>query len=590
MRLIKTNSSKGNQRFKSYRLLKPILRRYVKQLVLAFLALLAAAGATLALPAIIRLLSDAGVAGNLVLMQHWFIALLVCALFLGASSALRFYMVSWLGERVVSDIRKQLFSHLLKLPSSFYDRTQIGEILSRLTTDTTLVERVVGTSVSMALRNSLLLLGSLAMLLITSLKLTLMVLVITPVAVVPVIVFARRYRLLSKESQTYVASSSAFASQVLSVMDVTKSYQYEDIASGHFEQVVEDGFDVSKRRIRARSWMTFFILSVMVSAMCAVMWLGAVEVITAGAMSPGDLAQFFLYAIFLATAVGTLSEVWGDLMRASGALQRIIDLLAEAVQQDTGASVTTEHDIVIDSVSFSYPSRAHLKTLQQVSFTVPVGSTTALVGKSGAGKSTIFKLLMRYYEPQEGSILIGGVNISELSLKHHREQIAFVGHDCGIFSTSIKDNLAMGREYTDEAIQSACLKASIADFIESLPDGYDTLLGERGVLLSEGQRQRIALARAILRDAPIIILDEATNALDAITESAITHALSEVFADKTVLVIAHRLSTVINSDQIIVMDQGSVDAVGNHKTLLKKSDIYNHLAKIQLLASSEDDL
>ncbi len=577
-------SGKKPSKFASYQLLKPILKQYRCKMVQALVALLSAAGATLAFPMMIRYIGDAGVMENLVLMQHGFLGLFVLSLVLGLASSYRFYMVSWLGERVVSDIRKQLFSHLLRLPSSFYDQNQTGEILSRLTTDTTLVERVVGTSVSLALRNSLILIGSLAMLLVTSVKLTAWVILMTPIAIIPVIKFARKYRVLSKESQSYVADSSAYASQVLGAMDVTKSYQYEDTANKHFHGVVEEGFAVSKRRIMSRSLLTLFIIILMVGALIAVMYLGSVEVLSPeSALSAGQLAQFFMYAVFVATSVGSLSEVWGDLMRASGALDRIIKLLGEARQEDKGSLMTRSQDIVFQGVSFAYPNRSHIKTLQNVSFEVKKGSMTALVGQSGAGKSTVFKMIMRYYDFLEGDILVGGVSIQDLSLSHLRELISFVGHDTGIFPTSIRDNLSLGEVYSEEEMMDACHKANIADFIDTLPDGYDTLLGERGMLLSEGQRQRLALARAILRDTPIVMLDEATNALDAITEEAISRALSEVFADKTVLVIAHRLSTVCDADQIIVMDHGEVESVGNHKYLCKHSKIYERLAQIQLL-------
>ncbi|MEC7031025.1 MAG: ABC transporter transmembrane domain-containing protein [Pseudomonadota bacterium] len=582
--LDKAKRNKKPTRFSSYRLLKPILRQYRWKMLQAVFALLSAASATLALPVMIRYIGDAGVMENVVLLQQGFLGLFMLAVVLGITSAYRFYMVSWLGERVVSDIRQQLFSHLLRLPSAFYDQNQTGEILSRLTTDTTLVERVVGTSVSLALRNSLILIGSLGMLLFTSLKLTVWVIIMTPIAVVPVIQFARRYRVLSKESQSYVADASAYASQVLGAMDVTKSYQYEDTANSYFHRVVEDGFVISKRRIMSRSLLTLFIIILMVGALIGVMYLGSLEVLSANAtLTAGQLAQFFMYAVFVATSVGSLSEVWGDLMRASGALDRIIKLLGEVEQEDKGSQVTEGQDIQFNNVSFSYPNRSHIKTLQKVSFEVKKGSMTALVGQSGAGKSTIFKMIMRYYDFLEGDILVGGVSIHDLSLSHLRKLISFVGHDTGIFPTSIRDNLSLGEAYSEEEMMAACHKASIADFIDTLPEGYDTLLGERGMLLSEGQRQRLALARAILRDTPIVMLDEATNALDAITEEAISRALSEVFADKTVLVIAHRLSTVCDADQIIVMDQGAVESVGNHQYLCKHSKIYERLAQIQLL-------
>jgi len=582
MHLPKTNKVSG--RFAPYKLLKPILKQYVGRLFQALFALLSAAGATLALPAVVRMIGDAGSAGSIILMQEGFVVLLICAALLGITSAYRFYMVSWLGERVVSDIKKRLFEHLLKLPNSFYDQNQTGELLSRLTTDTTLVERVVGTSVSLALRNALILIGALIMLFVTSIKLALWVVLLTPIAVIPVVGFARRYRLLSKESQSYIAKSSAFASQVLGAMDVTKSYQYENIANDYFNEVVEDGFQISKDRIRSRALLTLFIIVLMVSAMVVVMWLGALEVLSADAvLTSGQLAQFFMYAIFVATSVGSLSEVWGDLMRASGALQRIIALLAEKEQSDIGKEYTQAYNIEFKDLLFAYPKRQYLKSLQHVSFSVSEGTTAALVGQSGAGKSTAFKLLMRYYEPLIGKIEVGGVSIADMPISHLRELISFVGHDAGIFPTTIEDNLAMGHDYTKEAMINACEKASIANFIESLPDGYQTLLGERGMLLSEGQRQRLALARAILRDTPIVLLDEATNALDAITEEAISHAVSDVFKDKTVLVIAHRLSTVIHADKIIVLKDGEIESMGTHKQLCKSSETYAKLAQIQLL-------
>lgn len=571
-------------KFSSFHLLVPILARYKGHIVLAVIALLAASASTLILPIIVRFIVDAGVASDLALMQQGFIYLLFCALFIGLATACRFYMVSWLGERVVSDLRKQLFSHLLVLPNAFYDQNQTGELTSRLTTDTTLVEQVVGTSVSMALRSALLFLGAFAMLLFTSIKLTLLVTLVTPVVVVPLIMFSRKYRAFSKESQSYVAQSSAFASQVLGLIDTTKSYQYEPYARSYFNEVVEDGFLVSKRRIFARSCLTVVIIVMVISAMVAVMWYGALEVMgPSSSISSGQLGQFFVYAVFVATAVGSLSEVWGELMRASGALQRIIQILSETTQVDQGEKVPQSYEVDFDAVSFAYPNRENFLVLNKVSFKGKVGSVSALVGVSGAGKSTIFKLLMRYYQAHSGEIKIGGIPIGDIELQALRDSISLVSHEAGIFPTSVKDNICMGREYTDEQIEHAARQANISEFVNNLPDGYDSLLGEKGVLLSEGQRQRISLARAIIRDAPIILLDEATNALDAITEEAITNAMTQVFANKTVFVIAHRLATVVNADQILVIEHGEIENKGTHKELCKKSELYSKLASIQLL-------
>lgn len=572
-------------KFESYRLITPIVLAYRWRLIQAVVALISASILTLCLPLAVRVIVDAGVANNLPAMKRGFILLLVIALSLGFASAYRFYMVSWLGERVVSNLRIRLFEHLLSLPSSFYDKNQIGELLSRLTTDTTLVEQVVGTSVSMALRNGLLLLGALVMLLITSSYLTMLVLVVTPLLIIPVVWFARRYRLLSKESQAYIAQSSAFANQVLSLIDTTKAYQYESAALSHFNDVVESGFTISKKRIYARSQLTVLIIFLMISAMVAIMWVGAVEVFEGqSGLTSGELGQFFVYSIFVATSVGTLSEVWGELMRASGALGRIIDLLAQDKQQHHGKGVLKGYDVEFEDVSFAYPQRHHIQVLHQVSFRAEAGKTTAIVGMSGAGKSTIFKLLMQYYIHSEGQVKVGGQSLADLDISRLRAKVAIVSHQSGIFPVTIRQNIALGRSgCTDNEVEYAAKLANIADFIEDLPDGYDTVVGEKGVLLSEGQRQRVALARAILKDAPIVLLDEATNALDAITEDAIGQALSNIFVNKTVIVIAHRLSTVKHADQIVLMDQGLVVATGDHQTLKKQSDIYAKLAEIQLL-------
>lgn len=564
-------------------ILTPVVAKYKGRLLLALISLLVASASTLAVPKWVGVIGNALSAEQFALMQQSFKELIVIVVIMGFSTAYRFYNMSWLGERVVTDIRQQLFAHLLVLPKSFYDKSQSGELISRITTDTTLVERVVGTSISMLLRNILMLVGSLAMLLYTSVQLTILVLLVIPIALFPVIKIMRVARRLSKESQTYIANASSFAAQVLSVMDVTKAYQYEQTALDAFKAIGEEGFLVSKRRITARAWLSAFLIVLMLCAMVSVLWVGMIAVLKQE-MSSGDLSQFFMYAVFLASAVGSLSEVSGDVVRAFGAMDRIAELLSEAQQIDEGSLSTVSYDICFKDVKFSYPGRTHTEILHGLSFDIKEGSLTAIVGQSGAGKSTLFKLLMRYYPVTFGKVSIGGIPIQSLKLNDLRGLIAYVGHDAGIFPTSIRDNLCMGKIYSEVDIIKACEKANIADFISTLGEGYDTELGERGILLSEGQRQRLALARAILRNAPIVLLDEATNALDAITEEAINRALLETFRDKTVIVIAHRLSTVVHADKIIVLDQGEVESIGTHSLLTKQSAIYAQLAKIQLLS------
>lgn len=566
-----------------FQYIRPLLFCYKGRLFLAFFALLVASASTLALPKWVGIISDALSDNNVEGMHAAFIQLIGIVVVMALSTAYRFYNISWLGERVVTDIRKQLFSHLLVLPKSFYDSNQSGELISRITTDTTLVERVIGTSLSMALRNILLVLGSLAMLLYTSVKLTLLVLIVTPVAIIPSLGILRKSRQLSSDSQAFVAKGSAFCSQVLSSMDITKAYQYEKSAIATFSGISEKGFLVSKRRINTRSLLTAVMLISMLLAMVSIIWVGMLAVIK-GDISSGQLGQFFMYAVFMASGLANLSEVWGDVNRGIGAMDRIMEILSVEAQSDDGDLSSESTEIEFQEVRFAYPSRDHMEVLHGVSLNIMPKQLTAIVGPSGAGKSSLFKLLMRYYPQKSGKISIGGVEIEKLSLQNLRGMIAYVGHDAGIFPASVKENLSLGKIYSDVELMRAAEKANIADFISTLPDGYDTELGEKGVLLSEGQRQRIALARAILRDAPIILLDEATNALDAITEEAINHALTDSFKDKTVLVIAHRLATVLSADQIIVMDQGEIEATGTHKSLLKSSKTYAQLAKIQLLS------
>jgi len=566
--------------------LLPFLRPYAGRWALAFVALMTAACATLALPVAFRYLIDHGFAsGARTHIDRYFIALLAVALILAAATALRFYWVSWLGERVSADLRRAVYEHVMRMSPQFFETTQTGEVLSRLTTDTTLIQTVVGTSLSLGLRNFLLTVGGVAMLVATSPVLSGYIIATLVVVVAPIVVFGRRVRKLSRASQDKVANASALAGEVLNAMPTVQSYTQEDHEARRFGAAVEAAFDTALTRIRARASLTAVVIVFVFAAIVFVLWLGA-NAVLAGQMSAGQLSQFILYAVFTAGAVGTLAEVWGDLQRAAGAAERLLQLLAArspVVQAATTVPLPAHGEgIRFDDVGFCYPSRPGANALTGFSLDVRQGEHVALVGPSGAGKTTLFQLLLRFYDPQSGRILINGVPTNQVSLAALRQAIGVVLQESVIFSGSVLDNIRYGMpDATLAQVQRAAGMAAAAAFIDELPQGYDTFLGERGVRLSGGQRQRLAIARAILKNPPILLLDEATSALDAASERLVQTALDNAALNRTTLVIAHRLATVQQADRIVVLDQGRIVAQGRHTALLRSSPLYAQLAALQ---------
>ncbi|WP_277185324.1 ABC transporter transmembrane domain-containing protein [Caballeronia sp. BR00000012568055] len=566
--------------------LVPFLKPYAGRWALAFLALVTSAGATLALPMAFRYLIDRGFAtGDRTHIDRYFIALFIVSLILAGATALRFYWVSWLGERVTADLRRAVYDHIMRMSPQFFEITQTGEVLSRLTTDTTLIQTVVGTSLSLGLRNALLTIGGIAMLVMTSAALSAYIIAVLIIVVAPIVFFGRRVRRLSRASQDKVANASALAGETLNAMPTVQSYTQEQYEAKRFGAAVETAFETALTRIRARAGLTAVVIVFVFAAIVYVLWLGA-QAVLAGQMTAGQLSQFILYAVFTAGAVGALAEVWGDLQRAAGATDRLMQLLA-AESPVTEPEVTlpmpsTGDGIRFDNVSFAYPSRAAIPALSGFSFDVRPGEHVALVGPSGAGKTTLFQLLLRFYDPQSGSILINGVSTRQMSFGVLRNAIGVVLQDSVIFSGSVLDNIRYGMpEATLAQVQHAADMAAAAGFIEQLPEGYDTFLGERGVRLSGGQRQRIAIARAILRNPPILLLDEATSALDAASERLVQTALDNAAQNRTTIVIAHRLATVQRADRIVVLDHGRIVAQGKHAELLQSSRLYAQLAALQ---------
>ncbi|MDR5773282.1 MULTISPECIES: ABC transporter transmembrane domain-containing protein [unclassified Caballeronia] len=566
--------------------LSPFLRPYAGRWALAFLALVTSAGATLVLPVAFKYLIDRGFAeGDRTHIDRYFLALLVVSLVLAAATALRFYLVSSLGERVTADLRRAVYDHMLRMSPQFFETTQTGEVLSRLTADTTLIQTVVGTSLSLGLRNFFLLTGGVAMLAVTSPMLSAYIIATLVIVVAPVVIFGRRVRKLSRASQDKIANTSALAGEVLNAMPTVQSYTQEPFETKRYAGAVEAAFETALTRIRARAWLTAVVIVLVFSAIVFVLWLGA-QAVLAGRMTAGQLSQFILYAVFTAGAVGAVAEVWGDLQRAAGATERLLQLLAARSPVLEAESTVTlparGEGIRLENIGFSYPSRPGIAALSGLSLQVRPGEHVALVGPSGAGKSTLFQLLLRFYDPQSGRILINGVPTRDVPLVELRKEIGVVLQESVIFSGSVIDNIRYGSsDATLAQVQRAADMAAAAGFIEELPEGYDTFLGERGVRLSGGQRQRIAIARAILKNPPILLLDEATSALDAASERLVQKALDNAAHNRTTLVIAHRLATVQQADRIVVMEQGRIVAQGRHAELLLSSPLYAQLAALQ---------
>jgi ATP-binding cassette subfamily B protein len=571
--------------------LAPFLRPYRAMAVVAGLALVLTAGVSLLLPMAVRRVIDGFGLERAAMLDQYFGAAMAVALVLALGSATRYYFVTRLGERVVADIRRALFDKVMTMSPAWYERMMTGEILSRISTDTTLILSVIGSSVSVALRHFLTLIGGLVLLMLTSLKLTGLVALVVPAVVVPIVILGRRLRASSRENQDWMAAASAKAGEALGAVQTVQAFTHEGATKGEFAAVTEAGFGSALARIQLRAGMTFVVMFLAFAGVVGVLWIGAHDV-RAGVMTAGELVQFVIYAVMVAGALGSLSEIWGELQRAAGATERLVEILhAEDRVADPARPIALPQGpltVAFEDLTFRYPSRPETPALDGISLTIAPGETVALVGPSGAGKSTIFQLLQRFQDPESGAVTLGGVDLRRMARDDFRRAFALVPQESVIFATSAFENIRFGRPEASRAeVEAAARAAAAHDFILALPQGYDTPLGERGVMLSGGQRQRIAIARAILRDAPILLLDEATSALDAESERAVQQAVDRLAVGRTVIVVAHRLATVKRADRIVVLDGGRIVAQGRHEDLVAENGLYARLARLQFTDGAE---
>ncbi len=570
----------------------PFMKPYRGMIALAGAALFLTAMVSLVLPLAVRRVIDNFETADVALLDGYFGAAIGIAVLLAVGTALRYYFVTRLGERVVADIRVAVFNRMIGMSPVFYERIMTGEVLSRITTDTTLILSVIGSSVSVALRNVVILIGGIALMLFTSAKMSLMVLWPIPVIVFPIIILGRRVRRLGKENQDWIAQSSGEASEQLLSAQTVQAFTHESPSRANFQNVTEKSFEVALRRIATRAILTAIVIFIVFSAVVGFLWIGASDV-REGVITAGELAQFMIYTIMVAGSVGALTEIWSELQRAAGATERLVELLnsddpiKDPPQQADWPKVR-KGEIMFSDVTFSYPARPDAAALDQVSFTVEPGETVALVGPSGAGKTTIIQLFLRFYDPTSGKVSFDGIDLRHLARADFRRHVALVPQDPVIFAASARDNIRYGRpDATDADVEAAARAAAAHDFLVALPEGYDSYVGERGVMLSGGQKQRIAIARAILRDAPVLLLDEATSALDAESERAVQGAVDVLSKDRTTLIVAHRLATVKKADRIIVFEDGKIAAQGTHDALVAEGGLYARLAKLQFTEGGE---
>lgn len=581
-----TQEREKSKRIGALRALWPFILPYWKLMCGAIAALVATAIVSLTLPLAVRRVVDNFNTAPSEILDLYFLAAIGIAGLLAVGTAVRYMLVTRLGERVVADIRKAVFDRVIGMSPRFYESIMTGEVLSRITTDTTLILSVVGSSISIALRNVLIFVGGLVLMLLTSAKLTGLVLLIVPAVIVPILVLGRKLRVLSRENQDWIAASSGRASEQLSAVQTVQAFTHEAASRAMFSDVTEQSFGSAKRRIATRALMTAIVIFLVFVGIVGVLWIGANDV-RSDVMTMGALIQFVIYAVMVAGAVAALSEIIGELQRAAGATERLVELLQtdDAVQdvvQPVALAEPVRGHIRFEDVRFAYPARPAINALDGVTLDIQPGETVAFVGPSGAGKTTIIQMLLRFYDPQEGRVLLDGTDVAQMARETFRQHIALVPQDPMIFATSAAENIAFGRPgATQDEIEAAARAAAAHDFITGLPDSYDSQLGERGVMLSGGQKQRIAIARAILRDAPVLLLDEATSALDAESERAVQEAVDTLADGRTTLIVAHRLATVKKADRIVVLDQGRVVAQGPHHQLVAEDGLYARLARLQ---------